>query len=68
MTTRQEIELTFQVGQRSVTVKAYDAVGPEDCFDNLFRSVLHRYATGEDLTMPIPREVKDFMIRTNLFI
>lgn len=68
MTTRQELQLNFRVGNRTVTVKAFDAVGPEDCYDNLFRSVLHRYATGEDLTMPVPREVKDFMIRTNLFI
>jgi hypothetical protein len=45
-----------------------DSVGPEDCFENALKGILHRYATGEDLVMPVPREVKDFMIKTNLFI
>ena len=65
---RKSAQLRFKVGQRVVVVKAMDAVGPEDCYENLISSVLHRYVTGEDLTMPIPREVKDFMIRTNLTI
>lgn len=65
---RNLVEIKMKVGDRLVTVKAMDSVGPEDCFDNSLRSVLHRYVTGEDLTMPVPREVKDFMIKTNLFI
>jgi hypothetical protein len=65
---RTVLTLNFKVGTRTVTVQATDSVGPEDCYDNALRSVLHRYVTGEDLTMPVPREVKDFMIKTNLFI
>lgn len=65
---RQEITLKFKVGQRRVSVKAMDAVGVEDCYEMLAKSVIHRYATGEDLTMPVPREVKDFILRQNLSI
>lgn len=65
---RKELRIKLKVGKRVVTVKALDAVGPEDCYDNLLSSVLHRYVTGEDLTMPVAREVKDFIIKTNLSI
>ncbi len=65
---RQEVTLKFKVGERRVEVKAYDAVGVEDAYENLLKGVLHRFATGEDWVQPVPREVKDFMIRTNLFI
>lgn len=65
---RNTVSINLKVGNRMVTVKAMDSVGPEDCFDNALRSVCHRYVTGEDLTMPVPREVKDFMIKTNLFV
>lgn len=65
---RNVVSINLKVGNRTVTVKAMDTVGPEDCYDNALRSVCHRYVTGEDLTMPVPREVKDFMIKTNLFI
>lgn len=65
---RQVIELKYQIGDRTVTVRAMDAVSPEDCFQNLMESVLHRYITGEDLTAPVQREVKDFLIKQNLTI
>lgn len=65
---RNYIDRTFKVGDRLVTVRAMDSVGPEDCFENAMKSVIHRYVTGEDLTMPVPREIKDWIIRTNLFI
>jgi hypothetical protein len=67
---RNLIQLKYKVGTRLVTIQATDQIGPEDCYDNHVRAVLHRYATNgkEDLLMPIPRDVKDFMIRTNLFI
>jgi hypothetical protein len=68
MAERTEVELNFKVGERRVTVKAFDAVGPDDAYEMLMNGVLHRYATGEDWVQPVPREVKDFMIRTNLFI
>lgn len=63
---RKEITLRYRVNERDVTVRAMDAVGVEDCYDVLMQSVMHRYVTGEDLTSPIPREVKDFLIRLNL--
>jgi len=56
----------MQVGGRLVTVRAMDSIGPEDCYEMLMLGVLHRFATGEDVVMPVAREVKDFMIRTNL--
>ncbi len=65
---RREIALTLKAGGRSVRIKAMDAVGPEDCFEMQMNAVLHRFATGEDLTPTIPREVKDFMIKTNLSV
>lgn len=68
MSTRQSVTLRFKVGGRRVAVVAMDAVGVEDCYENLMKSVIHRYATGEDLTMPIPREIKDFIIRQNLSV
>ena len=61
-------QLKFKVGKRTVTVRAMDAVGPEDCVDVALRAVLHRYNTREDLWTPVQREVKDFMIRTNLTV
>lgn len=70
MSDRKLVQYKFQVGKRKVTVRAMDQIGAEDCFDVLMRATLHRYATlgKEDLMVPIPREVKDFLIRTNLFI
>lgn len=68
MTDRNIATIKYQVGQRTVTVTAMDSVGPEDCYDNAIRAVVHRFVTGEDLLMPVPREVKDFQIKTNLFI
>lgn len=65
---RTKKTLRYRVGQRIVEVSAYDAVGPEDCYDILMRGAIHRIATGEDLVDPIPREVKDFIIRQNLVI
>lgn len=69
---RTETSLTFKVRNettnRRVTVKAFDTVGPEDAYNVLFRGALHRLSTGEDLVEPIPREVKDWIIKTNLFV
>lgn len=68
MTARNSITIKLSVGDRIVTINAMDRVGPEDCYENAIQSVLHRYRTAEDLTMPVPREVKDFMIRLNLTV
>jgi len=65
---RKVAKLKFLVGDRVVTVKAMDSVGPEDCYENLIYGVLHRHVTGEDLVMPVAREVKDFIIKTNLTV
>ncbi len=65
---RTVAQLRFKVGQRIVTVKAVDAVGTEDCIENAIAGVLHRFATGEDVVMPVSRDVKDFFIKTNLTI
>ncbi len=70
MTTRKIVQYTFKTSTGMVTVQAMDQIGPEDCFDVLMRATLSKYATGgkTDTMAPIPRSVKDFMIRTNLFI
>lgn len=65
---RQELKLTYKVGNRTVTVKAMDQVGPEDAYDVILRGVLHRYVTGEDVTPTITRDVKDFLLKLNLYI
>jgi len=68
MTTRTEIKLKYRVGGRVVEIRAFDSVGVEDAYENQIKGVLHRYATGEDWIQPVPREVKDFIIRTSLFV
>lgn len=65
---RTEATITYSVGDRTVTVRAFDAVGPEDVYENHFLAVLHRFKTGEDALRPAPREVKDFIIKQGLFI
>lgn len=68
MTTRTIIQAKITVGNRTVTVTAMDAVGVEDCYSNAIAGVLHRYVTSEDLVMPVPREIKDWIIKQNLTI
>jgi len=68
MTERTVVEAKIKVGKRLVRVRGMDSVGPEDCFENALSAVLHRYITSEDLLMPVPREVKDFMIKNGLAI
>ena len=65
---RQKAVLNYNVNKRKVTVTAYDSVGVEDCYDVLIRASLHRYATGENAVEPIPRTVKDWIIKSNLFV
>lgn len=65
---RSELNLSFSVGQRTVEVRAMDSVGVEDIYENHMKAVLHRYATGEELMLPTPREVKDFLIKSGLVI
>lgn len=65
---REVVELKYQVGDRIVTVRATDTVGPEDAYEVIMRGVLHRYVTGEDVVPTIPRDVKDAIIKANLFI
>jgi hypothetical protein len=68
MTQRTFAQFKLSVGKRTVIIRAMDAIGPEDVFDVALRSVLHRVVTREDLWTPVPREVKDFMIKTNLTV
>lgn len=65
---RQKAVLTYLVNDRKVTVTAFDSVGVEDCMDVLMRAAVHRIATGENLAEPVPREVKDWIIKSNLFV
>lgn len=65
---RQKAVLTYLVNDRKVTVTAFDSVGVEDCMDVLIRAAVHRIATGENLAEPVPREVKDWIIKSNLFV
>lgn len=65
---RQKAVLTYLVNDRKVTVTAFDSVGVEDCYDVLVKAAVHRIATGENLAEPVPREVKDWIIKSNLFV
>lgn len=65
---RQKAVLTYLVNDRKVIVTAFDSVGVEDCYDVLIRAALHRIATGESLAEPVPREVKDWIVKQNLFV
>ncbi len=60
---RKQVQRVFWVGQRQVTITAFEEVGPEDCYTMLLNAVLHRYATGEDVVPVIGRDVKDTMIK-----
>lgn len=61
-------ERVYSVGNRTMTVRVLDAVGPEDVYENAIHAVLHKYKTGEDLLQPVQRDVKDFIVRSNLQI
>jgi hypothetical protein len=63
---RNEATKVFAVGNRRVTVKVMSEIAVEDVYDVLFSGIMHIYATGEDTVRPVPREVKDYLIRTNL--
>ena len=65
---RQETTLRFRVNERTAEVKAYDSVGVEDVMNVQMRAALHRVMTGEDWTEPAAREIKDFIIKSNLFV
>lgn len=65
---RNRAVITYMVNDRKVTVTAYDSVGVEDCYDILIAAAIHRIATGESLAEPVPRSVKDWIIRSNLFV
>ncbi len=65
---RSKAVLSYLVNKRRVTVTAYDSVGVEDCYDILVQAALHRHATGENLAEPVPREIKDWIIKSNLFV
>lgn len=67
---RKVAQYIIKLGTRKITVTAVDQIGPEDCFEVLMRATLVKYVTRgkEDKMAPVPRSVKDFMIRTNLFV
>lgn len=65
---RQEATFRIKLGQRYAEVKAYDSVGVEDSMNILMRASMHRIMTNEDWTEPTPREVKDWIIKTSLFV
>ncbi len=68
MSTRQDVTLRFRLDQRIAEVKAYDSVGVEDALNVQMRAAFHRIMTREDWTEPTPREIKDWIIKTNLVI
>lgn len=65
---RQETAFRLKLGQRVAEVKAYDSVGVEDSMNILMKAAMHRIMTHEDWTEPVPREVKDFIIKSGLYI
>ncbi len=65
---RQKSISTYQVNDRTVVVTAYDSIGVEDVMDIGLRAALHRIKTGEDLWEPASREIKDWILKSNLFV
>ncbi len=65
---RIQVKRTFRVGDRYVTIQAVEQIGVEDCYTNLLKAVVHRYATAEDVVPTISREIKDAIIRQSLVI
>lgn len=65
---RQHVSLQFQVGGRQVTVQAMDSVCVEDILTNLIQCCLHRHLTRESLAEPVGRDVKDFLLKSNLYV
>lgn len=63
---RKKIVRSVRVGNRVLTVTAYDSVSPEDCMNILLRGTLHQKVTGEQRVDPIPRDVKDWIIRARV--
>lgn len=68
MTDRVETTLRYLVKGRMVEIKVMDSVAAEDAFNTYFRAVLHRYLTGEDVVAPVPREIKDWIVKLNLTV
>lgn len=70
MPNRTSASININVGGRTVTLTAVDRIGAEDAYHVNFMAALHRRLTKnkEDPFSPTPREVKDFIIRLNLFI
>lgn len=67
-TVRTQVDLAYNVNGRRVTVRAMDAVGPEDVYENMMKAVMARYVTKEDRLAHAGRDVKDFIIRSNLSV
>lgn len=67
-TNRTETNFRLKMNGRFLEVKAFDTVGVEDAYNVLMRSALHRIMTREDWTEPTAREIKDFIIKTNLVV
>lgn len=66
MTDRKEYEFQYKVGTRSANIRVMDSIGPEDCYNVHIAATLHRLAVGEDLFTPIPRSIKDWIIKQNV--
>lgn len=66
MPTRNQVNLNYNVNGRQVSVTVMDAIGPEDVYENMMKAVMARYVTKEDRLAHAGRDVKDFIIRTNL--
>jgi len=65
---RQETLLRLKLDKRFAEVKAFDTVGVEDVMNVQMRAALHRIMTGEDWTEPAAREIKDWILKTDMFI
>lgn len=65
---RNEINLEYKVGQRTVKIHVTDTIGVEDVYSNHIAAVLHRFVTREDLLVPANREIKNHIILQNLTI
>lgn len=68
-TTEGRSELFFEsiIGGEHVTMILRDDLTVEDPFDNMARAAAYRVTTGKVFPVPpVGREIKDYLIRTNL--
>lgn len=65
MAGRTLTESRYLVRNRTATVRFTDRIGVDDCYEVQCRAVMHRIIRDEEAFPVVPRDVKDWMLRSN---